>query len=272
MTLLRLNAICLAVLLSACASSPPTATSGTSSTAMGASTSTAATATAPAANAVDPAAVQAVTSMANYLQSLQRFSVMVDLTGERVLTDGQKLMHAAEADIQVMRPNRVAVQTATASNRRNLYYNGSKVTLQYPDSNYYSSVDYTGTVGDLIGRLRTNYGVEFPASDLFLLGTPAAPLNNLTSAMNAGQALIDDVVANQYAFRQPGMDWQIWISTGANPLPLKLVITDLTDDARPQSVTHFSWNLRPTFNNSAFTYVPRSGAKAVDMVPLKNAQ
>ncbi|MDM0045896.1 DUF2092 domain-containing protein [Variovorax dokdonensis] len=273
MPLFRLNAICLAVLLSACASSPPSATGASSSNMAGSMTSTGAVvapqAATASANAVDPAAVQAVKSMSSYLQTLQRFAVTVDLTGERVLSDGQKLMHSAEADMQVARPNRVAVQTATATSRRNLYYNGKKVTLQFPDANYYSSVDYTGTVAELIDRLKANYGVEFPASDLFLLGTPAAPLDNLTSAMNAGQSLIDGVVCDQYAFRQPGIDWQIWISTGPNPLPLKLVITDLTDDARPQSVTHFSWTMRPSFPDSRFTYVPSSSAKAIEMVPVK---
>jgi len=208
--------------------------------------------------------------MGSYLQTLRRFEVTVDLTGERVLADGQKLTHSAEADLQVARPNRIAVQTSTTAMRRNFYYDGSKIALQFPDSNYYSTVDYSGTLGELIAKLRTSYGVEFPAADLFVLGTPAAPLTNLTSAMNAGQALIDGMVCDHYAFRQPGIDWQIWLTTGSNPVPLKLVITDTTDDARPQSTTHFAWNMKPTFKDSRFTFVPPSGAKAIEMVPVKN--
>ena len=255
------------VLLGACSTSPPSTTASTSP-----SDSTTAAPAAPAAqqNAVDPAAVDAVKAMSANLQSLRRYTVSLDLTGERVLSDGQKLMHSAEADLQVAQPNRIRVQTITPATQRVMYYDGKKVTLQFPDANYYSSVDFTGTVGELVGRLRTNYGVELPAADLFLLGTPAAPLDNLTSAMNAGQALVGDTLCDQYAFRQSGIDWQIWISTGANPLPQKLVVTNLGDDARPQSTTTFHWDLKPTFADSSFTFVPRAGAKSIDMVPVKN--
>jgi hypothetical protein len=39
----------------------------------------------PAANAVDPASIQALKDMGAFLQSLKRFRVSTELTGERVL-------------------------------------------------------------------------------------------------------------------------------------------------------------------------------------------
>ena len=41
-------------------------------------------------NPVDPTAIQALKDMGAHLQSLKRFQVSTDLTGERVLADGQK--------------------------------------------------------------------------------------------------------------------------------------------------------------------------------------
>ena len=52
----------------------------------------------PAANAVDPAAIQALKDMGAHLQTLKRFQVSTELTGERVLADGQKLQHTATAE------------------------------------------------------------------------------------------------------------------------------------------------------------------------------
>ncbi|MGR4871553.1 DUF2092 domain-containing protein [Variovorax sp. LARHSF232] len=264
--------LCAALLLGACGTSPPAATPGTPP-ASSASPSASAAAAAPQStaqkNAVDPAAVQALKAMGAALQSLRRYEVSLDLTGERVLQDGQKLMHSAQADLQVAQPNRLRAHTATPMAQRVMYYDGKKVTLQFPDANYYSAVDFSGTVGDLVGRLKSNYGVELPAADLFAWGTPAAPFDNLQSAMNAGQAVVGGKLCDHYAFRQAGIDWQIWLSTGSNPLPQKLVVTNLGDDARPQSTTLFHWNLKPAFADSSFTFVPRSGAKSIDMVPVK---
>jgi hypothetical protein len=67
--------------------------------------------TAPAAAAVDPATIQALKNMGAYLQSLQRFHVTNELTGERVLTDGQKLQHMASAAVDVQRPNRLRAKS-----------------------------------------------------------------------------------------------------------------------------------------------------------------
>jgi hypothetical protein len=61
----------------------------------------------PAANAVNASAVQALKDMGAHLQSLKRFQVSTELTGERVLADGQKLQHTATADIDVQRPNKL---------------------------------------------------------------------------------------------------------------------------------------------------------------------
>ena len=62
---------------------------------------------APAANAVDPASIQALKDMGAFLQTLKRFHVSTEVTGERVLADGQKLQHAATAKMDVERPNKI---------------------------------------------------------------------------------------------------------------------------------------------------------------------
>ena len=60
-----------------------------------------------AASAVDPASIQALKDMGAFLQTLKRFRVSTELTGERVLADGQKLQHTATADMDVERPNKL---------------------------------------------------------------------------------------------------------------------------------------------------------------------
>ena len=223
----------------------------------------------PAANAVDPAAVQALKDMGAFLQTLQRFQVSTELTGERVLADGQKLQHTATADMEVQRPNKIRVRMHSARSERELIYDGKTVTLFTPAQKYYSTVDFTGTIGELANRLEEKYGVQFPMSDLFLWGTPAAPLDRIESAMNAGQDFIGDDLCDQYAFRQAKIDWQIWITTGSKRLPRKVVVTNRADEARPQSVSMIDWNLKPTFKDTVFKFTPPKGATKIEIVPLK---
>jgi len=220
------------------------------------------------ANPVDPRAVAALQKMGAYLQSLRRFSVSTDLTGERVLADGQKLQHTATARLDVDRPNKIRAVLSSARNEREIIFNGKNVTLYTPAQKYYSTVQFDGTIGALIDKLRDNYGVEFPLSDLFAWGTPEAPTDQFESAMFAGQDYIGPVLCDHYAFRQKAVDWQIWISAGANPLPRKIVITRRDDDARPQSVSILDWSAHASFKDSEFTFSPPTGAKKIEIVPV----
>jgi len=224
---------------------------------------------APAASAVDPATVQALKNMGAHLQSLQKFHVTNELTGERVLTDGQKLQHMASAAMDVQQPNRIRVKMSSARSQRELFYDGKLVTLFTPAQKYYTSVPFAGSIGDLATTLQAKYGVELPLADLFVLGTPAAPLDKLDSAMNAGQDFVGSDLCDHYALRQGNFDWQIWITVGSKPLPRKLVITNRGDEARPQSVSLIDWDMKTVLASSAYTFKPPKGAKAIDMVARK---
>jgi hypothetical protein len=120
-----------------------------------------------------------------------------------------------------------------------------------------------------VEKLENRFGIEVPLSDLFVWGTPAAPLDKIESAMNAGQDFIGDDLCDHYAFRQGNVDWQIWITTGAKPLPRKVVIVNRADEARPQSVSMIAWNLRPEFNDAVFRFVPPKGATQAQIVAPK---
>jgi hypothetical protein len=223
-----------------------------------------------AAKLVDPAAVQALKAMGAHLQTLTQFRVSTQVTGERVLADGQKLQHSARAVLDVARPGKLHVRMDSARTQRELFFDGKVATIYTPQNKYYSSVPFAGDIGGLMVALRDRYGVQAPLSDLFAFGTPEAPLDNIESAMSAGQDYIGNDLCDHYAFRQGGLDWQIWIQTGRTPLPRKIVITSRGDEARPQSTSLIDWNLKQRFADKAFKFTPPRGSTPVDLVPLKN--
>ena len=225
--------------------------------------------TPPAANAVNPGAIQALKDMGAHLQTLKRFQVSTELTGEVVLANGQKLQHTATAEMKVERPNKLRAVMVSASSERELIFDGKTLTLWTPAQKYYSTVELVDTLGGLIDRLEERYGVQLPMEDLFRWGTPAAPFDKIETAMNAGQDFIDKDLCDHYAFRQGKIDWQIWITAAGKPLPRKIVITNRSDEARPQSINVLQWNLKPPFTDTVFKFAPPAGAKAIELVPRK---
>ena len=225
----------------------------------------------PSATAVDAASIQALRDMGAFLQTLKRFHVSTEATGERVLADGQKLQHVATAELDVDRPNKLRAVIRNAASRREIIYDGKTIAFYTPAQKYYSTVEFSEPIGGLIDKLEQRYGVQLPLQDLFLFGTPMAQLDKIESAMNAGQDFVGGELCDHYAFRQGTIDWQIWIGTGGKPLPRKIVITNRADEARPQSISVIDWNLKPTFKDSIFKFTPPPGSKKIEIVPRKTS-
>ena len=213
---------------------------------------------------VDPDAIARLDSMAAYLRSLKSFQVEAMTTTEEVLEDGQKVQFTSVVNALARMPDRFRI--AVKSNRRDrLYiYDGNQFTMFARRVNYYATAQAPPTIGQLADVLDDKYGIGLPLEDLFRWGAPqekaAISKEAITSAMFVGPSEIEGVTCGQYAFRQDGLDWQVWIQMGDHPLPRKLVLTTLTDDARPQYTAIFTWNLAPSFNEAAFTFVPPRGA------------
>ncbi|MDG2525594.1 DUF2092 domain-containing protein [Stenotrophomonas sp. HITSZ_GD] len=222
----------------------------------------------PAAAAVDPRAAAALEKMGRYLRSLKNFTVHGDTTLDVVTDDGQKLQFPGEVDYKVRVPDGLRLDWKTDRKERALYYDGKTLTLYGPKNKFYARVEAPPTLHELVAVARDRYGIELPLPDLFLWGTPAAPISALQQATFVGPARIDGSVTEQYAFRQDGVDWQLWLETGDKPLPRRLVITTTTDPAQPQYATTLTWNTSAALKDSTFAFVPPKDAARIELVEV----
>ena len=80
---------------------------------------------------------------------------------------------------------------------------------------------------------------------------------------------MDGVKTTHYAFREPEVDWEVWIQDGDQPLPRKLAIVDRTDPAHPTFTSRLSWTVNPTLNDSDFTFTPGADSKKIQLATFK---
>lgn len=217
---------------------------------------------------MDTGAVNALTRMGNYLRTLNKFEVKADFSREEVLTDGQKVQFTGTASALADRPTKLLAEFIDERRHRVFMFNGSDFTLWAPRQKYYSTVSLPGTIAQLVDTLDDRFAIETPLVDLFRWGT-ADMKNELTGAKDLGSAVIDGTTCDHYAFRQPGADWEVWIQSGEFALPRKIVINTLTDEARPQYVAEYTWNLAPSFNDDAFTFKAPDGAQKIKLMDIK---
>ncbi len=205
---------------------------------------------------IDPDAMKALNQMGAYLRALKDFQVQAEITTEDVLEDGEKLQYGSTTTLLAEFPAKLRVSVEGEQKSRLFLYDGKVFTLFARRAGYYATVPAPDTIGKLIQAVREKYDVEIPLVDLFLWGGPNASTNEITAATDVGPGSVEGVTCEHYAFRQPDLDWQVWIQLGDHPLPRKLVLTTLTDEARPQHTSVLTWNLAPSYSAEAFVFDP----------------
>ena len=223
----------------------------------------------PSAATVDPAVTSALSAMSSYLRTVQSFHVKAVTSTDDVLNDGEKIQYNQVVDLEAVKPNRLSVTVTGDDMHRLFLYDGTSFTMYGKLLNYYSTIPAPPTIKDTADLLEAKYGLQLPLIDLFRWGTPDAAGGQITSAYDVGEETVENATCEHYAFRQAGLDWQIWIQKGESPLPLRLVMTTTSDEARPQHEALLTWDLSPTFEPTTFQFDPPANAQKIKMSELK---
>lgn len=221
-----------------------------------------------AAPAVDPAALQALDKMGAALRAMKQFTVTSDSSTEYVLDSGQKVQLDGDVTYKVKQPNEFFAEVKSDRKQRQFFYDGKDLTIYSPRLKYYTTVDgVNASLREMVLGAVNDYGIELPLTDLFLWGTEYAPKGAIKGAIHVGPGSLVGERIDHYAFRQEGVDWQVWISQ-ATSLPRKLVITSLDDPAHPQYVARLKWDTKGTLPASTFAFKPPQGASKIEFVPV----
>ncbi len=219
-------------------------------------------ATTPAVPAVDPAATAGLDRMAAYLRTLKEFEVTVYSTTEDVLDSGQKIMTNNQVRYVMQAPNKLAATVSGDKIKRHYYYDGKTFTVRNNQNDFYAQVPFTGTIAQLLTEVE-KYGVDLPLQDLFRWGENTATTRKPKEGIVVGDSRVVDWNTEHYAFRQEGVDFQVWVEKGDKPLPRKLVINSLADETQPQYVAVMNWNLTPKIDAAEFSFTPDANAKRI---------
>ncbi|MEB3322861.1 MAG: DUF2092 domain-containing protein, partial [Synechococcaceae cyanobacterium] len=180
----------------------------------------------------NPEADRLLRRMSDYLASLKEFAFEADVIEEQFFEPGQRLQFGRTVRVQVRRPDRLRAESTGDQGSTEIVYDGRTATLLDRGQNTYITVREEGSLDRLLGRATREYSLRAPLSHL-LYADPYRALPPRERMGNViGVARIGSHACQHLAFRQKDVDWQIWIRTGDQPLPCKLVITDRNPETR----------------------------------------
>jgi hypothetical protein len=217
--------------------------------------------------AVAQRADQLLKQMGNYIGSADQFTFHADIAFDHVLPSGQKLQYAATEDVTLKRPSGVYVQWTGDLGDRQFWYNGTSVALYDPSTPFYASETVPAGIDEMLDKVLNQLDFSPPLADLLRHDLYGTLRGNLQFGIDLGVTEVNGRQCYTLAFVERDVDWQIWIDTGPQLVPCKLVITYKNQPAQPQFAAVFSgWNFFPRIADEVFQLqVPADAQK----IPFK---
>jgi hypothetical protein len=211
---------------------------------------------------ISPDAQGVVDRMTAYLRTLKSYSIDSHSTRDEVVKFGYKVQHNEHSTVTVQLPNKLRAEVSGDLRDRTVVYDGTKIVVYSPDSDVYARTSAPDSVGKLINNL-LDAGVEMPMVDVLYQTGEGTLTEEVRGGVLVGDSEIDGSECDHLAFRQPTIDWQLWVEKGAKPVPRKLVITTRYAVGDPQYQSTLRWNLNPKIDASTFTFTPPKDAKEI---------
>jgi hypothetical protein len=222
---------------------------------------------APCAQADD--ANKILKAMSDYVASQENISVTFDSDIEVITSDLQKLQFTSSGQLMLSRPDKLRATRTGGYVDVEFVFDGKTFTVFDRDNKAYAQSDATGSIAQLVERLRSEYFVEAPGADLLLSGSYDTLTENVTDAKHIGLGVINGVECEHLAYRTADTDWQIWIEAGDRPIPRKYVITNKGVTGAPQyTLLVRDWKTDAQPAADAFTFKAPPDAAKIDFKGL----
>ena len=226
---------------------------------------------AQSARADDPAKI--LKSMTDYLSGQKSLSASFDSDIEIITPELQKIQFSSSGQMKLSRPDKLRVRRTGGYADVELVYDGKTMSLYGNNAKSFVQADLAGTVDQMIDGIHARSSVGMPGTDLLLSNAYDELMATTTEGKHVGMGVVDGVECEHLAFRGTDTDWQIWIETGAKPVPRKYVITSKTVAGAPQYTLRIrDWKTDAITDPEAFVFKPPSGANKVDLDSLAMAE
>ena len=209
--------------------------------------------------------------MADYVASQKTLSVTFDSDIEVITNNLQKIQFTSSGQVQPSRPDKLRATRTGGYRDVEIVFDGKTLTVNNKDGKDYAQIEAAGTAEELIDVLREKHGVVAPGADLLLTNAFNVMMTDVVEAAVIGKGVVDGVECDHLAFRNVETDWQIWIESGAKPIPRKYVITSKGIGAAPQYTLRIKdWKTDAPAAADAFAFTPPPGANKVALEALIN--
>lgn len=226
----------------------------------------------------DPQAL--VKQVAQHLQAARTVQVENEITVQ-MQSEAMNNQMTMKRSIVTERPNRIAVRSQKGNMGADVVSDGKKMVTYLAATKRYTEEDAPQTFEELLQNPMLGAatpGTGFSVLHLLTEDAYKRLMEGVSSVEYAGREKIDGTETDHLKFTQQQIDWEMWISTGENPLVQKVAM-DLTElirnragnnapfgkDIKMTAVMRLrNWKLGEDPPAEAFVFEPPEGAQKAD--------
>ena len=225
------------------------------------------------AQAESPNPATLLQEMSSYLQSLEAFELRANVIFDDVPLPDTKVQYSGSMEVRLRRPDRLHMTYQDDLTARELWLDGSMVTILGSAENLWAATTAESTIDETLRMLATDYGLSLPLEDLFSSDPHSVLMGNVKADRYMGLHDVNGVACHHLIFGQENVNWQVWIEAGPKPLVRKVVITYKTLPMAPQFVVEVTgWSLNPTLPDSRFQPQIPDDAIEIDFLAVEEAR
>lgn len=231
---------------------------------------------------IDPKADEIIRGVANYLRDLESFRVEISMDVHFTM-EGMSQQMNSQYSVAVQRPNKLSMVLKQGMMGATIVSDGEKLYTYMPMmENKYTVEDAPQKLGEITEGGADMAGAGMMDGMFFVTALFADdPYDKIMEGVNAVQYLgseeLDGVRCHLLGFAQDDVDWKLWVQTGDEPLPRKVVpdMSKMYDEMAGQmpgakgmkmemEVRFDGWAVNVDLPEDQFAFVPPEGAEQVE--------
>ena len=203
--------------------------------------------------------------MAEFMAKSPNWNVTVRSSYDAVQPDGFKVEWNDIRKVALSRPDRLRIDSERSDGAHTLLlFDGKNVTTFDERSKAYAQTPVPGDLDEAVVHFVRDLKMRVPLAVMLLTRFPQEMQQRIQFITYVEKTTILGAPADHIAAKTPTADFQVWITEGERPLPLRVVVTYKNDRGQPQFRAQFShWDHDNKPEDSLFAFTPPADARKI---------
>lgn len=203
--------------------------------------------------------------MARFIAGTQRFSVNLATGYDTVQESGEKIEFGERRKVVLSRPDRLRGEVERSDGSRvAVVFTGKEIVLIDFTNKVYAKEPQPDSLDESIVHFVSDLGMRFPLAVLFMSRAPEELEKRVRTIDYVEKTNLLGTPSHHLVGRTDTVDFQVWISDGERPLPLRVVLTYVKEPGQPQFRAQFTdWDLAPAITDTTFAPQMPDGAQQI---------